>query len=74
MNVLVTFTLFIFSFCASVSSLLAQQNNTVDFKTIEAQLQLDTLQQKIKGNLTVTFKALQNSTKVYLDAQKNGNC
>ncbi len=70
MNPFIKITSLIFSFCASIICSRAQQKDSVDFKTIEAHIQLDTLNQKVFGKIDVVFTPLKNTNQVYLDAQK----
>ncbi len=70
MNQFIKITSLILSFCASIICSRAQQKDHVDFKTIEAHIQLDTLHQKVIGKIDVVFTPLKNTNQVYLDAQK----
>ncbi|WP_010177440.1 M1 family metallopeptidase [Aquimarina agarilytica] len=70
MSQFIKITSLIFSFCASIIYSRAQQKDLVDFKTIEAHIQLDTINQKVFGKIDVLFTPLKNTNQVYLDAQK----
>ncbi|HAT64812.1 MAG TPA: aminopeptidase, partial [Flavobacteriaceae bacterium] len=61
-----TFFLFIFF----TTALNAQQNDLVDFITIDATVEPIAVGERVEGTVRVTFKMLQKADSVYLDAKK----
>lgn len=61
MNKILFFILLYSSFCFS------QQSDKVDFLEMNAEVEVDTISFKVKGNVQIRFKALQNIDSVYLD-------
>ena len=61
-----TFFLFIFF----TTALNAQQNDLVDFITIDATVEPIAVGERVEGTVRVTFRMLQKADSIYLDAKK----